>query len=394
MNAYCPCCLNNSFETLIGFGKLPHSGTFLLNPKDQYHTIELSFEFCTKCALIRQKMPPENIDEDTYNYEKIYRTTGHRLPDYVAEIAEALRQKGVRGEVLIVEIGTNDGTFLSFLANSGFNNLLGIEPSVSCTSISRSKGHKIEEVHLNQKEALRIRENYGLAKAVICRHTIEHVPDPISFLRAMKTILHNDGVLLIEVPDARRIIRDLRGHELWDEHLYSFTIENISSLLRKEGFVVRDFYMRNHLESVNILLFCGVGYENVLHQTSFSESLSDVQLCKNFQERWSSYSDRLLKDLSGWNRPVSVIGASHPQSNFLLYTGMGDFTDLMIDDDPVKIGKYVPTPKPIPVVSTAEFLNKPVPGSILRTAIGYERWMDKICHSVNSKGALIINPYS
>lgn len=393
MNSYCPCCLNNSFEPLIGFGKIPHSGTFLLNPKDQYHTIELSFEFCTNCALIRQKMPPESI-EGGINYEKIYRTTGHQLPDYAVEITKALIHKGLRYDDLVVEIGANDGTFLSFLANSGFNNLLGVEPSASCAALSRAKGHKIEEVHLNQKEALRIRENYGLAKAVICRHTIEHVPDPISFLRAMKLILHNDGVLLIEVPDARRIIRDLRGHELWDEHLYSFTIESISYLLRKEGFIVRDFYMRNHLESVNILLYCGIGCEDVLHRTSFSEASSEVELCKNFEERWSTYSNRLLTDLSGWKKPVSVIGASHPQSNFLLYTGMGNFTDLMIDDDPVKIGKYVPTPKPIPVVSTSEFLNSPVPGSILRTAFGYERWMDKICRSLSSNGALIINPYS
>lgn len=387
----CPSCLNNSFKPLIDFGTIPRSGSFLVSHHQSYCNIKLSFEFCTKCALIRQQA----IQDDICNYENVNRTTGHRLPEYALEIIETLDKAGVQKSDLVVEVGANDGTFLDLLASERFDNSLGIEPSVSCTTLCRSKGHKIENVPLNYAEAERIRKSYGPAKAVICRHIMEHIPFPLDFLAAVKTILDEGGILVIEVPDAHRIIHDLRGYELWDEHIESFSSGNLSLLLQHAGFTLNKVFKRPYLDTVNILMYCSLGFRGKQHQVLPSELSKDISLCESFKERWAAYCYNLRVKLSISPKPIVAFGASHPQSNFFLFTDIGGYIDFLIDDDPLKAGKYSPVPMPIPVISTSQLLTGIRPGTVLRSAFGYKGWMDRVCQSLTlTEKVIVIDPYA
>lgn len=388
-STFCPCCLKSSFKPLINFGELPQSGTFLIAPHQSYRKINLSFEFCTNCAFIRRTA----YSASPYNYENVNRTTGHRLPEYAGEIVQTLQLEGVKSSDLIVEVGANDGAFLDLLSRSHFDDLLGVEPSVSCAKICRSKGHKIEAIHLNPAEATRIREMYGSAKAVICRHIIEHVPDPVDLLEAIKILLGKDGILFIETPDACTIIRDLHGHELWDEHICSFTSDNLTLIAHQAGLALNNIFVRPYRSAMNILMYCSLGLQGNKSGVFCPRLPPAVELCKGFKERWAIYSDTILAKLAVAPKPIVAFGASHPQSNFLLYTGAGGCVDYIIDDDPFKYGKYVVVPMPVPILSTNRFLDNIVPGTILRTAFGYEGWMDKVCRSFDGKGVLIIDPY-
>ena len=94
------------------------------------------------------------------------------------------------------------------LSSAGFSNTLGVEPSRHCADICRKKGFTIENIYFNQKESLKIEKQYGKAKAVICRHTLEHTTDPHETLISIRQLLSKDSLLVLEVPDARGIIND------------------------------------------------------------------------------------------------------------------------------------------------------------------------------------------
>ena len=390
MTRPCPCCLNDTFEPLINLGAVPLSRLFLFRPEQPYTCVQLSFEFCTRCALIRRDL----FDDQILDYTQVSRTTGHRVAGIPNSNWEWMGQRGVGADELIVEVGANDGAFMDVLAQAGYSNLLGVEPSQPCSAVCRSKGHRVESVYFNGAEANRIKERFGQARVLICRHTLEHVQDPFDLLLAMREVLNEDGILFLEVPDARGIIDALRGHELWDEHLHSFTSENLSVLLQRAGFRIDETRIQWHLGSANILMWCRPASPGVNAPASLSVSAGSVLSCRRYSSCWSKLCKEILEKLPNWPKPIACIGASHLQSNFLLFTGLGHHVNFLVDDDPAKVGRYVPIPEPVPVISTGQLFDGRHPGTIIRGAFGYDDWMDEVVLPLAANGVHVVEPYA
>lgn len=374
---------------LIDFGTIPHSGTFLASREHPFKTIDLAFEFCTACAFIRRKQGEDNAAD----YTNVNRATNRQLPDYSAHITEALVRRGVLRNELIVEVGANDGSFLDILKLRGFTNCLGVEPSFALSSIIRDKGHLVENVHLNQTEASSIRNQYGPVRAVICRHTLEHVLNPLELLSAVKLLLDDKSIFFVEVPDTLGIIHDLRVHELWDEHLHYFLTDNLMLLVQRAGFEIDSILKFTHRSAENILLWCSPTVQENKKGMPLHALKEKVELCRSFASRWGLLRYRILDRASYSPKPIVCIGASHPQSNFLLFSGLGRHIDLVVDDDPNKATCFVPVPQPVQIVTTKRFLDAVRAGTIIRTAFGYERWMDTLCEPISARGANFMDAY-
>src|SRR5262249_41626325 len=142
---------------------------------------------------------------------------------------------GVGSDDFILEVGANDGTFLKELRTRGYRNLLGVEPSGQLADTAKRSGFDILDSYFDEKLAQDIHRDRGGARAVICRHTLEHVPDINGFTRAIAGVLAADGVALIEVPDADWLVTNLFAHEIWDEHISYFRPRSLAALLGNSG---------------------------------------------------------------------------------------------------------------------------------------------------------------
>ena len=374
----CPICCNNIFEELIDFGIIPQSGLFLDDINEDYKKIHLIFEFCNKCGFIRQK---EKIKHD---YKEDKERTWQKLPDYSLEIINSFKENK---EELILEIGSNVGLFLDVLKENGFNNILGIEPSIPASNISKEKGHKTENAYFDNKVAEKIKEKYGLPGIVVMRHVLEHIEEPFGFLVSLRGLLKDNGTLFLEVPNAKNIISNLRAQELWDEHFNYFSSDNLKLLVNRAGFKVNKVLIKPYFGEEAILLWCSKS-DDINEKNNCEEF---VEECRSFERRLKEFYNDLLDKVKNSKKPVIGIGAAHKQTNLLVFSKIGDYVERLIDDDEYKIKKYVPVPKLIPIISTKDFLNEDFSGTIIRTAFGFENWMDKIC---NSKNADIIEVFS
>jgi 2-polyprenyl-3-methyl-5-hydroxy-6-metoxy-1,4-benzoquinol methylase len=388
---HCPACSSERFEPLIDFGTLPKSGVYLYVPDAPFPTIHLAHEFCSSCGLIRQK----NIESASHDYTHIPRATTRQFPKYIDAIVDSLKSHGVSGSDLVIEVGSNDGGFLDRLASAGFSNLLGIEPSISCAGLSLAKDHKVVTKHWDAETAASVLQERGPARAVICRHTLEHVPRPLEFLQAIRSVLAPDGIAFIEVPDARPITHDLRGHELWDEHLHIFTSANLQLIMRRAGFSILRCNAWPERSDINLLLWAtaNAGISQNSSPDSASTSAYEIQLCREFEKRWKAFSSRLQADSASWPRPVYMLGASHPQTNFVHFTGLESSIDAFIDDNPAKANLLIPLAHPVPIFPASKLLDRPAPGTIIRGAFGYEEWMDHMTASLSCGPAMVARPY-
>jgi len=353
-------------------------------PKSQH-----LFEFCHSCALIKCLL----ISHGLWDYAKEARVTGSQLPDYLREVIAELEVIECGPDDLIVDVGGNDGEFIDVLKKSGCRFLLNIEPSKRAAEISLGRGHMVENAYLDWEQASRVRAKYGPAKVVFCRHVLEHVSDPLSFLQALKLLILDEGVLFIETPDARGIIHDFLGHELWDQHLYYFTEINLKGLLSRSGLLVERLQTRPHRGGRNLLVWARPEDNLSAFEVPREEAVRDVYACHEFGMGWSRIVKCIQSDAETWPKPVVCFGASHPQSNYLNFTGIGKHVSLLVDDDSAKIGKWLPVPQPVRIVSTRDLLSGPLPGTIVRTAFGCENWMDPICRSMADKGVRVVEPY-
>lgn len=138
------------------------------------------------------------------------------------------------GAATLLDYGSGGGRWAVAASQAGFR-VTAYEPATSRSS-------QIGDVEL-----------VGSMKAVGGRRfdvinleqVLEHIPDPVSDLRALKQYCHADTVLRISVPDVARL-----GKKLWDgfpfngrtmhalspyEHLHGFRQSSLQALLKKVG---------------------------------------------------------------------------------------------------------------------------------------------------------------
>ncbi len=104
----------------------------------------------------------------------------------------------------VLDIGCYDGTLLSRLRNKD-NNLWGIEANPYLTSRAIKKGVQVKNFLLTDETRLPFHN--GFFELVIAGEFIEHVYDPVHFLKEVRRVLAPKGKLLISTPNLASLSR-------------------------------------------------------------------------------------------------------------------------------------------------------------------------------------------
>ena len=192
---------------------------------------------CVGCGLVYQS-PRMTAAESQAFYESEYRLLyqGQAGPSPIDLSIQAARatvaldfiQNQVHTCSRHLDIGCSAGLILQKFTGHYQSTAIGIEPGTSYRQYAQSQGL---EVHASLEEL----EQSGLARfdLVTMMHVLEHLPDPVEYLRALGTRhLTQAGWLLLEVPN-------LYAHDSFEEaHLVSFSAHTLVQVVQKAGFKV------------------------------------------------------------------------------------------------------------------------------------------------------------
>jgi 2-polyprenyl-3-methyl-5-hydroxy-6-metoxy-1,4-benzoquinol methylase len=170
-----------------------------------------------------------------------YPDTGHEAAFAVEEssfwfrhrndcIAEVARQFPPAAGGAIFDIGGGNGYVTRGLINAGFNAVL-VEPGPAGANNARRRG--LENVICATSDAARFNESS--LSAVGLFDVIEHVDNDLAFLRSIRLIMRDDGMLYATVPAYQSLWSDE------DEdagHFRRHTIASISRVVEAAGFEV------------------------------------------------------------------------------------------------------------------------------------------------------------
>ena len=201
---------------------------------------------CVDCGLASTQ-PPLSTSEIRLLYPESYeayesRTGALALLTAAKHKGDVRRIKryvvGSTMEASVIEIGAGRGEFLSLLDSMKWGTIEGIEPSTSGCRVAKDiYGLDLIEVDV---ESYNFNRKYSV---VILRHVLEHLDDPIQFLRRIyDSVLDEGGILYLKVPKFNSVEFKLfrkywHGLDL-PRHRWHFRSEVLKSILEDIGYVV------------------------------------------------------------------------------------------------------------------------------------------------------------
>jgi SAM-dependent methyltransferase len=154
--------------------------------------------------------------DDAYQNEQGYSGAFCEHLEKVCEIVLADAQPGGR----ILEIGCGKGTFLGLLKAKGAR-VRGFDPAY--------EGSDPDVV----RDYFRPGSVIAPADLIVLRHTLEHVAQPLAFLRQIAEANEGRGKIFIEVPDFDWIVAQGAFWDLFYEHCNYFGRGALSALFRQ-----------------------------------------------------------------------------------------------------------------------------------------------------------------
>lgn len=202
------------------------------------------------------------MDEKTLDwfYEKEYRKIYHgdydinnfhknRFPDAKRRADKILSEKLAKN--ILVDVGSSTASFLE-LVQARINTVIGIEPDKQQSEFANKNG-------ITTYPSINMLPDNIKADTITLFHVLEHINNPVEFLRELSQHLAPNGILIVEVPNVDDVL--LSKYEIpefeafyWHPaHSYYFSKDTLRRVAEQAGFTnirvepVQRYSLQNHL---------------------------------------------------------------------------------------------------------------------------------------------------
>jgi len=306
---------------------------------------------CADCSLVQLL---EVVDPELLFRDYIYVSgTSDTMRAHFASFAGALVARfGFQRNDLLVEVASNDGTFLCNFAGRGLR-LLGVEPAANIAEIARRRGIESVTEFFSEEVAGRLADEHGPAACVLATNVFAHLDDIDGFVRGLLRLLGPDGIFVFENSYVRDMLDQLEFDSVYHEHLSYFSVTALSALFARHGMEIFDVeHQAVHGGSLRVFVKRQDASQAVTDAPSrFRDDerragLCDVITYEAFARRVYELRSSLLTLLNRLRMEgQQVVGYGCPaKGNTLLnFMGIGpDLVSYLVDKSPLKQGMFSP----------------------------------------------------
>ncbi|HTL06580.1 MAG TPA: class I SAM-dependent methyltransferase [Gemmatimonadales bacterium] len=349
----CRACGAGGLELFLDLGSQPLANAFLHSPAEfaGEPAFPLALYLCHDCGLVQlaDVIAPEALFRNYIYVTGTSETMAAHNRAYAGTVAQWL---GLGPGDLVVEAASNDGSLLACFQQQG-SRVLGVEPALNLAELARGRGIPTEAVFFGPETAARLRAAHGPARAVLGNNVLAHVDDPRGFLAGARSLLADDGLVIVEVPYLGELLRRLEYDTVYHEHLSYFSI---SALLRLAGDaelrVVRIDQVPVHGGSLRLYAAPAIaGRDHAADVLAAAAAEREAGLTA--PARWHRFAAdverhrtalrELLTRLQGEGRTLAAYGAPAKGNTLLNYCGIGvELLPYTVDRNPLKVGCFTP----------------------------------------------------
>lgn len=339
---HCPNCASSHLTPFHAVPQTPVTCASVFDTEAEARAVpcgRVDLVFCDGCGLVFNPAFDEALAEIGARYESSQAASAH-FSQFARSLSAAwIERHQLRGKA-VLEIGCGNGEFLRQMLGDGVARAIGMDPLASEAALRHDAALPQLAVRPLRFDASTIDV---AADAVVCRHTLEHVPQVHGFLSLVAGWARRGPgrVALFEVPAAERILSEAAFWDIYYEHCQYFTLASLRQAFRLAGFDVRR--VERAYGDQYLLLEATVGEAGPAAESADIDAQRAQCLEFGRQARQAvARCDEGLEALAASGRPVMLWQGAAKTVGLLAALTRRDLVHSAVDLSPQRHGKFLP----------------------------------------------------
>jgi 2-polyprenyl-3-methyl-5-hydroxy-6-metoxy-1,4-benzoquinol methylase len=365
----CRLCESEKVEMAVPLAPIPLPDKYVTD--DQLGSVSevypVDLYMCVDCGHVQllDVIHPDILWDSDFSFHS--GQSAHVIDHFEVVTEQLINKYNPSPDSLVLDIGSNDGTFLKFFKKRGLR-VLGVDPAREIAQKANDAGIETVAELFTSDLTQQIKESHGLASIVTAFNVFAHTDDMAGMAKNICEMLAPDGIFVFEAQYLLNIIDDMLLGTIFHEHMCHHSVKPMVQFLKLHGMELIDVELVTmqggsiigtaqkiggpHPKSPSIGKFLQLEKERKLDQ---------LETAKLFGDRLSQLKSQASELLAKWKDQGATIagyGAARSAPTFITQLGLNGIS-YIFDDHPQKVNKYTPGHR-IPVIPTKElFIRMP-----------------------------------
>jgi len=347
----CRLCKSKSLKKSLVLTPSPWADDYVAksNLSKKHELVPITLCVCADCGngQLDHVIDPSEVYLN-YTYET---SSSFGLSKHFKDSALSIINKFKPNKVgLAVDIGSNDGTLLSYFKNYGMK-VLGIDPMPNIAEIAKKRGIPTVTEFFTEKFSKILKKKHGFADVISANNVVANIDDLDDFFKGVRNIMNKKSIFFFETFYLPLQIKNFVWDFTYHEHLSYFRVEPLKKYFEKLGLQIID--VETNLVkggSMRCVLQLLDGIKNV--DNSVNKCIEEE---KNYgfnkRELFENYSKKIesskqnfinkIKKIISDKKEIAGYGASATSTTLMYHYNMNYLKNLY-DDFTVKQNLYSP----------------------------------------------------
>tara|TARA_B110000008_G_scaffold278945_1_gene324243 strand:+ start:991 stop:2187 length:1197 start_codon:yes stop_codon:yes gene_type:complete len=354
---------NNKIKPFMSFGLMPIANGFLekKNFKNEFlFKMEVGFSKDISLFQLNDHPKPKLMFNKNYPF---FTSSSKNMVNHFKNYSKWIKKNYFKNPKNVIEIGSNDGTFLKNFKNTKAN-ILGIEPSKNVALLANKRKINTINKFFNFKTANNLKKFKNKTDLICAANAICHVPNLKDLIKGINILLSKKGIFVFEEPYLGSMYKKTSYDQIYDEHIFMFSITSVKKIFdlfnfelidvqkqKTHGGSMRYVIARKGEYTIKKIVKSGLDYEK-------KTKIDSIKGCLNFKKKCEISKKKLrnkIWSIKKQNKTIAGYAATSKSTTILNYCGIGNkHIDYICDTTKDKIGKFTPKTH-IPIVDINHF---------------------------------------
>ena len=237
----CRSCGSSSLIKCLNLGNQYLTGIFPKNQNEKVSKGNLSLVFCKNCSLLQSEQNFDRYEMYGSNYGYMSSLNSSMI-DHLKNKSQKIKKiSKLSKSDLIIDIGSNDGTFLSYFVDHC--QTLGVDPTIS--KFKKMYNKKINIIDDFFSGEILKKNSIRKAKVITSVSMFYDLEDPVTFANEVNEALDKDGIWHFEQSYMPSMIKNTSYDTICHEHLEYYSLKSIMYILNKSNFKIVDIELND-----------------------------------------------------------------------------------------------------------------------------------------------------